>query len=112
MAKELIDKIAKRIQGFYGLRCWEDETPDGVERAIKTATYIFALIKEAGYHKVNGELPALSDKEILAAFGGDFKVDFYHKPTMEDIFLIKLRLVAKAQRDYDQRQMKGGENES
>ena len=55
-------------------------------------------------------LKVLSDKEILAAFDGDFKVDFDHKPTMEDIFLIKLRLVAKAQRDAGKG--KGGDNES
>jgi len=38
----------------------------------------------------------LSDEDILKAFDGDFgTVSFAHKPTQEDIFLIKLNLVAR-----------------
>jgi len=40
----------------------------------------------------------LSDEAIQAAFDGDFgEVYFGHKPTPDDILLVKLRLVAKAQ---------------
>jgi hypothetical protein len=39
----------------------------------------------------------LTDKQILKAFDGDFgEIAFDHQPTAEDIFLVKLKLVAKA----------------
>uniref|UniRef100_A0A6M3IY88 Uncharacterized protein n=1 Tax=viral metagenome TaxID=1070528 RepID=A0A6M3IY88_9ZZZZ len=43
----------------------------------------------------------LSDKEILAAYDNAFDnpVNFDHKPTPEEILLIRLRAVAKAQED-------------
>lgn len=38
----------------------------------------------------------LSDEEIFEAFDGDFgEVTFDHKPTEEEVFLIKLKLVAR-----------------
>ena len=40
----------------------------------------------------------LKPEELNKAFDGDFgEVQFDHKPTAEDIFLIKLKLVAQAQ---------------
>ena len=45
----------------------------------------------------------LTDKEINSAFDGDFgEIYFDHKPTADEIMLIKLRLVAKAQLAKDQ----------
>ena len=42
----------------------------------------------------------LSDEDILKAFDSDFgEVYFDHKPTPEELFLIKLKLVAHVQRD-------------
>lgn len=42
----------------------------------------------------------LSDEAITEAFDGDFgEVFFDHKPTAEEIFLIKLKLVARATED-------------
>lgn len=47
---------------------------------------------------MNAEDTVMNDKELNEAFDGDFgEVSFDHKPTAEDVFLIKLRLVAKAQ---------------
>jgi len=44
------------------------------------------------------ELVRLTDEKIIASFDGDFgEVAFDHKPTPEDILLIKLKLVADAQ---------------
>ncbi len=44
------------------------------------------------------EQELLSDEQLNEAFDGDFEeVHFDHKPTAEDILLIKLKLVAKAQ---------------
>ena len=38
----------------------------------------------------------LSNEDILGAFDGDFgEVHFDHKPTADDIFLVKLKLVAR-----------------
>ncbi len=49
----------------------------------------------------------LSDEKLNEAFDGDFgEVHFDHKPTAEDIFLIKLKLVAQAQNDYTIRQFR------
>lgn len=40
----------------------------------------------------------ISESELDEAFDGDFgEIAFDHKPTVEDIFLIKLGLVAQAQ---------------
>ena len=42
----------------------------------------------------------LKPEQILKAFDGDFgEVYFDHKPTPDEILLIKLKLVAEAQRD-------------
>ena len=49
-------------------------------------------------------LKRISPEELDKAFDGDFgEVSFDHKPTAEDIFLIKLGLVAQAQLEADRK---------
>ena len=52
----------------------------------------------------------LSDEDILEAFDGEFgEVHFDHKPTPDDIFLLKLKLVArKAEQERDKEWMEWG----
>ena len=59
------------------------------------------------------KLEPMSDEAILEAFEGDFgEVKFDHRPTQEDIFLIKLKLVArKAEREILRQVVAKFENE-
>ncbi len=60
----------------------------GNQFASKILSKILEVVEGAG----------LTDEEVMEAFDGDFgEVFFDHEPTADEIFLIKLKLVTKAQ---------------
>jgi len=62
---------------------------------------------EVGYRLIP-KLTVLNDEEINQAFDSDFgEVHFDHKPTPEEIMLIKLRLVATKALDQVKKELQG-----
>ena len=99
--KELTEKIAKRICTLdiyvYG---WEELDANQQESWLDEADGLIALMKEAGYHKVSGEPPVLSDEGIVAEACKD--------STYCQLSVDIGNWAAKTQRDADIRYYKGG----
>lgn len=74
------------------------------ETLVEACEAMEAILKELGYRS-DKEMPVLGDDEINTAFEEAFAKPIYlaHKPTPEEILLIRLKAIAKAQRDLDEK---------
>ena len=112
MAKDVVEKLPSEVVDFIRGYTEDGCPPSGdcenykvdeeslsVDCEMCLHNELAKLLKRLGYHQLpEGKPPMLSDEAILQAFDGDFgEVYFDHKPTPDEILLIKLKLVVKAQ---------------
>jgi hypothetical protein len=107
LAKQIRDsypkdaELKKKIITILQLLIIEAITKSDIPHTFNVPKYVDDIHKiylASGYiKKPTGEPPILSDEEIMAAWDDDFRVELDHPLTPEDVLLIRLKLVAKAQ---------------